>query len=66
LMVPVTIFCSVRVAVTIAETFALQSSVSLLTTHGICGAGVLHHEQFYHAGLVKSGRSARVGSREEW
>ena len=34
LMVPVTIFCSVRVAVTIVEAFALQSAVSLDATHG--------------------------------
>jgi hypothetical protein len=30
--VPVTIFCSVRVAVTIVEAFALQSAVSLHAT----------------------------------
>jgi hypothetical protein len=33
-MVPVTIFCSVRVAVTIVETFALQSAVSFGSGHG--------------------------------
>jgi hypothetical protein len=31
--VPVTIFCSVRVAVTIVEAFALQSAVSLSATN---------------------------------
>jgi hypothetical protein len=34
LMVPVTSFCSLRVAVTIVETFALQSVVSLYATDG--------------------------------
>jgi hypothetical protein len=38
-------------------------SMQLMTNRG---ASVFHHEQFYHAGLVKSGLSARVGSREEW
>jgi hypothetical protein len=33
-MVPVTIFCSVRVAVTIVEAFALQSAVSLYAKRG--------------------------------
>src|SRR5215212_6835663 len=66
LMVPVTIFCSVRVAVTIVAAFALQSAVWLRAKHDESRGGVLHHEEFYHADLVKPGLSARIGSGEEW
>src|SRR5829696_9069873 len=60
LMVPVTIFCSVRVAVTIVAAFALQLAISLRARHDESRGSVLHREEFYHAGLVKLGAPVRL------
>src|SRR5215203_4570769 len=66
LMVPVTIFCSVRVAVTIVAAFALQLADSLRARRDESRGSVLHQAQFYHDGLVKLGHSGPFGSGEEW
>src|SRR5215218_6647756 len=60
LMVPVTIFCSVRVAVTIVAAFALQLAISLRARHDESRGSVLHREEFYHADLVKLGGPVRL------
>jgi hypothetical protein len=65
-MMPVTIFCSVRVAVTIVAGSLSNREFHSMKAVANRGASVLHHEQFYHVGLAKSGISAQFGSRQEW